>query len=59
MSAEYHLPLLAKADPRCSAVSVIAELLVNYSEHVNLTCNGGQGEHVELCCLLYGFAAEC
>jgi len=26
MSAEYHLPLLAKTDPPCSAVSAINEL---------------------------------
>jgi len=29
MSAEYYLPLLAKTDPPCRTVSVIAELLVN------------------------------
>jgi len=29
MSAKYRLPLLAKTDPRCSAVSAIVELLVN------------------------------
>jgi len=28
LSAEYRLPLLAKTDPPCSAVSAIAELLV-------------------------------
>jgi len=28
MSAQYHLPLLAKTDPRCSSVSAIAELLI-------------------------------
>jgi len=30
LSAEYRLPYLSKTDPPCSAVSAIAELLVNF-----------------------------